>query len=1110
VAPRTGQGTEERAPGTEERAPGAAPDQEARDRVATDLTATLFVEAGAGSGKTTSLVGRFVALVEAGVPADHIAAITFTEQAARELADRTRRRLARGGPTCAAALEVIDRAAICTLHAFAQRILSEHAIEAGLPPRFSVLDEIESDDVFDRRWEEMVERLLEDPALEMPVRVIAACGRSLDDLRELALQFRDNWDRLDAEPCDEELDVDVAGLGARLDHAIAHGDLCVDGDDKLLAALQRLAGYRRRLARAVAPDELVELLRETSAFSVGKVGKKASWSGCTPADVQALVKAADAERERLVGLAVSAALRHLGSHIATFTLAGVEQRRREGTLEFHDLLVLARALLRDPEHGWPVRQALAARYQRLLLDEFQDTDPIQVELAMLIASDDPTAGGREWERAEPRPGALFFVGDPKQSIYRFRRADITTFMDVRSTPEVEVERLTANFRSGALLVEWVNATFANLIVEQPGRQPAYIALDPERTDAPSGPPVALLGDGPVPDAQAPVLRAAEAQAVADAVTRVIAEGWSVQDEAGWRPARASDVCILVPARTSLPFLERALAAAGVAYRAETSSLVYATREVRDLLAVARAIDDPTDQLALLTALRTVAFGCGDDDLYEWRVRGGHWDHQARRPDDVDERHPVATAMAWLGAMHRARTWMTASDVLDTVVRERRLLEVAFAGSRPQDLLRRVRFVVDQARAWEDAAGGSLRDYLGWVARQSAPTSRVVETVLPETDEASVRIMTVHAAKGLEFPVVVLSGMTSRPARRGTGVRVLWDGGRWQAKLAKGVATEQFEDAVPLDEAMDDDERRRLLYVAATRARDHLLVSVFRSDRGGTDRTLAELVRAAAPVDGPYYEGGPAPPVAAAPPVARPTQAAPPPLLDPASWEAERTGAVSSAARRLTMSATCLAEEVAARRAGGAADDPGLAKDAPDLELPAWQKGRYGTAIGRAVHAVLQTVDLATGAGLLDAAAAQAAAEEVLGRELLIAALATSALESEVVRDAASRPHWRELYVGAPVGGAVLEGYIDLLVRAEDGMVIVDYKTDAVRDDADLAVKVARYRPQLAAYAAATEAATGERVVRGVLLFLATTGARAVAVPALAEAVVEVGAEMGTG
>jgi ATP-dependent exoDNAse (exonuclease V) beta subunit len=187
---------------------------------------------------------------------------------------------------------------------------------------------------------------------------------------------------------------------------------------------------------------------------------------------------------------------------------------------------------------------------------------------------------------------------------------------------------------------------------------------------------------------------------------------------------------------------------------------------------------------------------------------------------------------------------------------------------------------------------------------------------------------------------------------------------------------------------------------------------------------------------------------------------------------------------VAISATRLAEQAA--RAAQAESLPGMKKGPRDIDLPPWQKGRYGSAIGRAVHAVLQSIDLATGEGLVESSLAQAAAEGVLGKEDVIQRFCRSALASDVVQRAASRPHWREIYVGIPYGDGVLEGYIDLLYREDDGLVIVDYKTDAWRTDADLAAKVERYRPQLAAYERALATATGEAVSTAELLFLSTS------------------------
>ncbi|MGI8758982.1 MAG: UvrD-helicase domain-containing protein, partial [Acidimicrobiales bacterium] len=793
-------------------------DGAAREAVLHQLSATLFLEAGAGSGKTTSLVERFVALVASGVPADRIAAVTFTERAAIDLVDRVRQALLAAGDQ--AALDQLDRAAIGTLHAFAARILNEHPIEAGLPPKLEVLDEIGSQMGFEDRWQAFVDQLLEDQAIEAPFRLLLASGVKLRHLRDVALAFDDNWDlvaeRLVDRPAMAALESDHVLV--ELDALVALGAGCTDADDRLLERLAELASWGERLRAATDDDAKLELLCSTPSTRVGNCGRQKSWP--VVATVRAAVAAFGESCERLRHEVQHVALEHLADAIGRFTVAGAQERRRAGRLEFHDLLVLARAVLRDPVHGPSVRAAVRDRYQRLLLDEFQDTDPVQVELAALVAAD-PAVEVLDWRAAEVDPGRLFFVGDPKQSIYRFRRADVGVYLAARAHLAGSVHQLTTNFRTTAAVLDWVNHTFSRLIVEEPGSQPAYEPLQADRLEpAPVGPSVSLLGADPLAGpTTADEMRAVEAAAVATMAKRAVVEGWSVGDAGGWRGAHFGDVAILLPARTSLRQLERALEDAGVPYRAETSSLVYGTREVRDLLMVARAVEDPTDSLAVVAALRTPAFGCGDDDLYTWHVAHGRWwDHQVTPPAGVPADHPVGRGLAWLGELHRERVWLAPSEVLERIVRERRLLELAFVHPRPRDLWRRLRFVVDQARAWEDDGGTTLRDYLEWVRLLGAEGSRVLETVLPETDDDAVRILTVHGAKGLEFPITILSGLTTLLRGRPGGVQVRFPaGGGWALKLGADVRTEEFEATVALEEQMDRHERLRLLYVAATRA-----------------------------------------------------------------------------------------------------------------------------------------------------------------------------------------------------------------------------------------------------------------------------------------------------
>ncbi len=1095
-------------------------DKPARDAIGTELDATLFVEAGAGTGKTKALVDRVVALVttdgpDLPVPIAAIAAITFTEKAAAELRDRIRRELRRRADDpaspqvvrtrCRAALDDLDGAAICTLHSFAQRILTEFPIETGLPPRIEVRDEISSRIAFEARWREFVDELLDDADLEATVLVLLASGVKLIHLRAVAEVLDDNWDllaRVEAPPSLPALSIEgwLEELGAVCEAA---GD-CRADSDTMLTRLEQFADYRDRLRAAFDDAERIELLQaDKPSFKVSVTGNQKNWDDIK--GLRARILTLGEQRQAMTGAVLDAAIKRVVAAIAVYTAHSVAGRRVSGELDFHDLLVLARSLLRDPEHGAPARARLWERYHRILIDEFQDTDPIQVELAALLGSDDPTDGDRAWDDMSVDPGRLFFVGDPKQSIYRFRRADISTFLAAQVRFAQGAPRfLTCNFRTAPRVLEWINHVFGELIQPYPESQPEYRPLDAARVVPPEHDRgVVLLGVEPHPEGgiKAEGLRAREAADVAATVLAAVAEEWPVFDTAReeWRPARLGDVCILLPARTSLGYLEQALGAAGVPYRAETSSLVYSSREVRDLLMALRAVDDSSNTLALVSVLRSSLFGCGDDDLFAYHVEhGGRWDvaspPSATMPDD----DPVAGAIRFLGELHAARLWSTPSELLERIVRERGVIEVGALTGRFRDVARRVRFLVDQARAYADAVGGTLRDYLAWAEMQGAEGARVVEAVVPETDDDAVRIMTIHGAKGLEFPIVVCSGMTTAAQTSTRGVDVLFPrSGGCEVKIVKGVQTAEFELHKPIDEQMGFHEKLRLLYVACTRARDHLVVSVHRKARrlDPDDRqhwTHAELLWEAgerAPwtrpdagarraFAGSAVGGAPVPPE---------------PRLTPQEWQAEYDRAHRRANARGFVSATTLAHRldaftaVAVEAGAGAAEDPGLAKDARDLELPPWNKGRYGTAIGRAVHAALQTIDLATGADLEATAAAQAAAEGMLGHEAAVAALARAALASPTVARAADRPNWREMYVAVPFEGITLEGYVDLVFRDDDGLVVVDYKTDAVDAEAR-AERVARYRIQAAAYALAVAEGTGEPVARAVLCFLDPDGA----------------------
>jgi ATP-dependent helicase/nuclease subunit A len=659
-------------------------------------------------------------------------------------------------------------------------------------------------------------------------------------------------------------------------------------------------------------------------------------------------------------------------------------------------------------------------------------------------------------------------------------------------------------------------------VADPEKQPPYQPLEAFRGAPTVGEPVTVLGTEAHPErVSANELRVLEAGDVARSIVQALGQGWTTEvkppSNAGaaagakptWRPLRPGDITILIPARTSLPFLETALDEAGVMYRTEASSLVYHAQEVRDLFAAVRAIADPSDAFALVTALRSPLFGCGDDDLWTWKLARGSFHLLAPTPDGQQD-HPVAVAITALRDLYRRSRWLTPSEVLGALTVERRMFETAVFGPRARDSWRRLRFVIDQARAWSEIEHGGLRAYLAWATAQSAEGSRVAESVLPESDVDSVRIMTVHAAKGLEFPMVVLSGMTSKPFS-GNGVRLLWSADGYAVSLSKELQTGDFQDQLPLDEQMSSYERLRLMYVATTRARDHLVVSLHRF--GPTDTNARRLADADATQAGavplPASATGSVPAPAAG-------TVAPPPDFD--TWlagvrqsaEASRHHPAYSAsglegtdpdaegplpdvedplpdiavAADVAITSTRTDDEVAS----------GAAKGGRDVELPAWSKGRYGSAIGRAVHGILQVVDLSSHHDLEDAVAAQCVAEGVVQFAPQVTALVRSALDSDIVKRAAAREHWRESYVGmVEEDGTVLEGFVDLIYREDDGsLVVVDYKTDDA-PDAALPSRTEYYAPQVNAYRTIVKTATHEPTDAPVLVFARQGTARNVTV-----------------
>jgi len=904
-------------------------DQQARDTIQNDITDTLFVEAGAGTGKTTALVGRIISLIDAGISIQNIAAITFTEKAASELQSRIRQKLQEriqqqqslsntlatnipnseqdSGPeptqrqlssTLATnipnslknsqqnhnhpstqkdrfetALSELDGAPICTLHSFAQRILLEHALDASLPLKFNCFDEIEAEIMFQQEWENFQVNQLRCPQHALVFQLASALGINQQSLKSVARQFRDNWDLIRVYKGQKTSSVTTS---------LPKISELVKIKDNLLQTRQAYEQdfipeeqgknskkrYKKCLELISALEALIDQPVDTTQFA-----KQLSEfiSNYKVTDKDSLPKTLDRLQpsEKNLWLAIinevpmkvadylqkylEPIFDYLAIVIARFTLDNAGERKKTGQLIFHDLLVYCLELLKDPQNGITIRSSLGNRYQRILIDEFQDTDPIQIELVSLIASRPSKSNsiktpiGYDWQNLPIEGGNLFFVGDPKQSIYRFRRANISLYLQAAGHYGPTLD-LQTNWRSTKPILNWVNQVFNKLIKQQPGSQAQYMPLYGihEQPKGDPGPPVAILGSTPLAGTSsqdkseklsAEELRDIEAEEVAKLIRIIIENGWLVSqkksghDKETHRKAELSDICLLSASRNNFDNLEDALSKYKIPYQVQVSNNIFASPEIRDLVALLKSVEDPTDEYNIVTALRSVAFGCGDDDLYAFFRLGGRWDYRENLPTEISVNHPVAEALTWLNEAHQLSSVLSPSQTTEYIIRQRNLFELALVNNNYRDIWRRLGFILDLARKFSEKEADTLRQFINYLHYLGENTVKLKEEIVPESDFDAVKIMTIHAAKGLEFPIVILTDSASKLDRRQENSEIIWnDKNQMGFYLKTNHLTKVYEDFKDEHQLREYHEVIRKLYVACTRACDHLVVCLHRKGK----------------------------------------------------------------------------------------------------------------------------------------------------------------------------------------------------------------------------------------------------------------------------------------
>jgi ATP-dependent helicase/nuclease subunit A len=762
----------------------------------------LLLAAGAGSGKTSVLVERFVRAVrEDGIAPGRILAITFTERAAAELRQRVRARLLELGEREAA--RDTEGAPIGTFHGFCARLLRVHALTAGLDPEFAILDETGAGRLRGLAFRRALATLLAGGRREAAVELLAAYGT--DRVQRMVLGvYAEQRSRGVGQPALPNLRLSASML---LESAASHS----------------------QLQPALFEMEPLPSARGQGSLHQGEPASRPLGSVAPEPQVPEAPDSPELEATRACAL--------LGEILTEFGRGYEALKRARAALDFDDLELRARDLLERHEG---VRCAWSERIELLMVDEFQDTNRRQLALLELLERDN-----------------LFTVGDELQSIYGFRHAEVEIFRERRRRLHAEgaAIALAHNFRSRPPLIAAINGVFGERFGD------AYTPLIAARDESHEDTPVIELlltdknGWAESPHAQriagtlppATLWRQAEARLLAQRVAELVAAG----------QAAAGDVAVLLRAATDLPVYERALEERSLRTLAAVGSF-WGHQQVGDLLAWLRALANPLDELAFYSALASPLVGISSDGLALVALRAradgtGAWATIARAGgqaagaagvgmEEAGEAVTEGGLYARLCAPDRERlerfaerfatersaapTRSAAELLLRAIAHsgyERHVLSLPWGERRLANIHKLLRL----ARRFEAAEGRDLRGFLDHVARRRAHAESSEPHAPTGSEPDAVRLMTIHAAKGLEFPVVCLADL----GRTGNGKLpdLLVDGERVGLRLARldgsaAVACLRYEELCEERRRAEAAEEERIFYVAMTRARERLLLS----------------------------------------------------------------------------------------------------------------------------------------------------------------------------------------------------------------------------------------------------------------------------------------------
>ena len=851
-------------------------DAESRYRALTAIDQSLVVEAGAGTGKTTILAGRIAVLLARGKSPENIVAVTFTESAASELLLRVReyiRRLRQGDfppglgdvfkrgiseqeKTCLKkAEEDLDNLVCSTIHGFCQRILKTFPVEASIDPGATIMDERQSNRVFKEVLDNWLRKTLSDENGALIAGLMTRYGNNYMSgyrhIQGVATRVRPHRDVRAANP--EGFDEKLEEFRNALQSYVAYIETLPVPEPKSKIVADSFTRWRE-LAQITSGSDLNQLLAlidfpsahglvtkksRTTITAYSRKARAVDWYSAlegTKKSINGVRKKASDEYEHVRSLWNGKVRVAIADQLSAYLVDNLKDlleryqlyKRSAGLLDFDDLIVGTRDLLCHEKHGLAVRQALARQYQYILVDEFQDTDALQAEIFWCLCSDDDS---HDWTSFALRQGALFVVGDPNQSIYRFRGADVDIYTRARETFATDrVLSIVTNFRSSASVLDFVNNRFNHPLSEPD--QAGYKELQPFRRDSNNSQAVVSVVFN-TEEQRLATFHEHEAQIVAGICHKLISTGYS-----------AKDIVLLTPVGTGIHCYERELQSRGISFVTQAGKSFFLLQETQDLVTLTCILANGYDHLALGAFLRGPIVGLTDEELLDivWNLER-YPDEPDRVPRlsalvDLDQikNEAAKKALGHLQSLLRIAQTVTPHALLSAAIdvfNIRALLQQRF-NQQSARALANVDLFLEWARAYSVRGLKSFARtmYQNWERESKIPEAR------PDTIRDAVTISTMHNAKGLEWPVVIPIN-TWRQYRRPEGIAVDRIHQQLYAKVLH-IPTSGHETFVKTEQKQEDRERVRLWYVASTRARD-LLVLTLPDSRQNLNRSWRSVV-----------------------------------------------------------------------------------------------------------------------------------------------------------------------------------------------------------------------------------------------------------------------------